>query len=250
MSRGEERRRSRDKGGSDMTRFYLILGTITVLGVGAISWVVGGNVLGTAVSDPIEVEGLDDMQVLAELAQGVSSGDTAAAVTIIEFGDYQCPGCGGFALSVKPQLDLTFVQTGRAQFVFYDFPLIAIHAHAFLAARAARCAGDEGQYWEYHQQLFRNQSSWSGRQSAVGAFLGYGEALGFDQDAFEGCLKSDKYADVVTANMRLGAELGISGTPTVLIEAQGQLRPVIGVDFQSIEEAIESVLEDVGAARD
>lgn len=250
MSRGEERRGSRGRGGSDMTKFGVILGVVAVLGAGWLMWSVRGSVLGTPATGPLVELDLDDAEVYQELAQGITSGDDSGTIGIIEFGDYQCPGCGGFALAVKPQIDLMLVQTGRAYFQFFDFPLTNMHPHAFLAARAARCAGDQDRYWEYHQELFRNQSSWSGRQSAVGAFLGYAQGLGLDQDTFEGCVKSDKYANVVTANMSLGRDAGVSGTPTIFIMVKGQgLRPVMRNDFQSIEAAIESALEDVETAR-
>ena len=250
MSRGEERRGSRGKSGSDMTKFGVILGVVAVLGAGWLMWSVRGSVLGTPATGPLVELDLDDAEVYQELAQGITSGDDSGTIGIIEFGDYQCPGCGGFALAVKPQIDLMLVQTGRAYFQFFDFPLTNMHPHAFLAARAARCAGDQDRYWEYHQELFRNQSSWSGRQSAVGAFLGYAQGLGLDQDTFEGCVKSDKYANVVTANMSLGRDAGVSGTPTIFIMVKGQgLRPVMRNDFQSIEAAIESALEDVETAR-
>jgi len=250
VSRGEERRGSRGRGGSDMTKFGVILGVVAVLGAGWLMWSVRGSVLGTPATGPLVELDLDDAEVYQELAQGITSGDDSGTIGIIEFGDYQCPGCGGFALAVKPQIDLMLVQTGRAYFQFFDFPLTNMHPHAFLAARAARCAGDQDRYWEYHQELFRNQSSWSGRQSAVGAFLGYAQGLGLDQDTFEGCVKSDKYANVVTANMSLGRDAGVSGTPTIFIMVKGQgLRPVMRNDFQSIEAAIESALEDVETAR-
>ena len=249
MSRGEERRGSRGKSGSDMTKFGVILGVVAVLGAGWLMWSVRGSVLGTPATGPLLELDLEDQAVYRQLAQGITSGDPTGTIGIIEFGDYQCPGCGGFALAVKPQIDLALVQTGRAYFQFFDFPLTHMHPHAFLAARAARCAGDQDFYWEYHQELFRNQSSWSGRQSAVGAFLGYAQGLGLDQDTFEGCVKSDKYADVVTANMSLGQEAGVSGTPTIFLNVKGQgRRPVMRNDFQSIEAAIESALEDLETA--
>lgn len=250
MSRGGDKRGARGKDSSDMTKFALVLGIVAVIGAGWLFWSVRGSVLGTPATGPLLELDLNDAEVYQQLAQGITSGDQTGMIGIIEFGDYQCPGCGGFALSVKPQIDLALVQTGRAYFQYFDFPLTHMHPHAFLAARAARCAADQDQYWEYHQELFRNQSSWSGRQSAIGAFLGYGEGLGLDQDTFEACLKSDKYADVVTANMSLGRDAGVSGTPTIFLMVKGQgLRPVMHNDFQSIEAAIEMALEDLEAAR-
>ena len=159
MSRGEERRQAREAG-SDMKKFYLLFGAVAAIGIAAVAYNVGSSVLGEAVSSPIALN-LDSDEALVALAQGVAKGDEDAPVTIVEFGDYQCPGCGSFALSVKPQVEGTFVESGQAKFVFYDFPLISIHQHSFLAARAARCAGDQDKFWEFHETLFRNQARWS-----------------------------------------------------------------------------------------
>ena len=240
VSRAEDRKKARE-GGSDMTKFYLILGVIAVVGIGAVGYSVGSNTFGTAASEPVEVPGLDDQATLVAMAQGVKKGDEDAPFTIIEFGDYQCPGCGEFGLSVEPQIDLLLVQTGRAQFIYYDFPLTQVHPHAFLAARATRCAQDGDKYWEYHTMLFRNQSSWSVQQSAIGAFVGYAEDVGLEGDAFESCLKSDEHADVVSANMRLGYELAVPSTPTIMVQGFGQLRRLQNNSYQGIEEAMAAI---------
>jgi protein-disulfide isomerase len=226
-----------------MKRFYLILGVVAVIGIGAVGYSVGTNTFNGAASEPVEVEGLDDMERLVELAQGFTKGDENAPVTIVEFGDYQCPACGSFAMSVKPQVELGLVESGRAKFVFYDFPLVSMHQHAFIAARAARCAADQDKFWEYHDVLFRNQTSWVAEQSPIGSFVDYAENLGLDGDAFAECVRSDEHADVVSANMRLGAELGVSGTPTIIVNAGGTLRRV-----NATYAAIESVIEEMTAA--
>lgn len=227
-----------------MMKFYWVLGAVAVIGVGVVGYSVGSNTFGTAATEPVEVEGLDDPEQLVQLAQGVTKGDPDAPITIVEFGDFQCPGCGGFALDVKPQVELAWVQSGQAKFVFYDFPLTQIHPHAFLASRAARCAGDQDRYWEYHDVLFRNQSSWAGDQNPNSRFVGYAEDVGIDEDGFEACLKSDRHADVVSANMRLAYELGVDGTPTVLIsQGRGMARRLPDSYFRTIEAVMQDLLE-------
>src|SRR5690606_8363378 len=130
---------------------------------------------------------------------------------------FQCPACQGFATQVKPMVEAELVADGTAKFMFYDFPLTAIHPNAFLAARAARCAEDQGRFWEYHDVLFRNQTRWSGQPNPASAFEGYAADLGLDEGEFEGCLRSDRHADVVTANMELGNQLQVPGTPTIMV---------------------------------
>ena len=226
-----------------MTKFYMILGAVAVLGVGGVAYSVGSNAFGSTVSAPVDIEGLDDMGRLAELAQGVRRGDPDAPITIVEFADFQCPSCRIFALNVKPQVDQMLIETGKAQFLLYDFPLTTVHPHAFLAARAVRCAGDQDRYWEYHDVIFQNQPTWFYERSALGSFVDYAESAGLDQETFEECVKSDRHAEVVSANIQLGYELGVSGTPTVMVQGNGQLRRLVRSDFATIQEAIELISE-------
>lgn len=228
-----------------MKKVYLVLAVVAVIGVAVTVWSVATSTLSGAVTAPVEVEGIEDSERLVELAQGVTLGDEDAPVTIVEFGDYQCPGCGSFAANVKPQIQLMLVDPGLAKFVYYDFPLIQIHPHAFLAARAARCAGDQGRYWDYHDLVFRMQARWSGQANAAGAFQDYAASVDLDGAEFRACLQSDRHAEVVTANMHLGAQLGVSGTPTVLVNAGNQVRRVSG-DFVSIQNAVQELTEGLG----
>lgn len=239
MSRGEERRQAREAD-SDMKKFYYLFGAVAAIGIGVVGYNVSSSVFGSAVSAPITLD-LENDEALVALAQGVTKGDPDAPVTIVEFGDYQCPGCGSFALTVKPQIDATLVESGQVKFVFYDFPLISIHANAFLAARAGRCAGEQEKFWEYHETLFRNQSRWASASMPMSAFEDYAEEVGVEAGDFGSCLNSDRYADVVSANMELGIRMGVSGTPTVLINANGQLRKLNQYDFGGIQSAIETM---------
>ncbi len=223
-----------------MRKFYFLFGAVAAIGIGVVGANVGANMFGSAVSAPIVLDLANDEELVA-LAQGVTKGDPDAPVTIVEFGDYQCPGCGYFALSVKPQIDGTLVESGRAKFVFYDYPIISIHANSFLASRAARCADEQGKFWEYHETLFRNQARWAGATMPTSAFEDYAGEVGADGGAFRSCLNSDKYADVISANIELAGRMGVSGTPTILINANGQLRRVNNNDFQSILAAVEAL---------
>jgi protein-disulfide isomerase len=197
---------------------------------------------------PVEFEGMDDNATVASLAQGVTLGSEDAPITVAEFGDYQCPGCASFALNVKPQVDLAYVQEGQVKFVFYDFPLINIHPHAFVAARAARCAGDQDRFWDYHNELFRNQRAWSLSAGApLGLFEDYAEALDLNAGEFRSCLRSDRHAEVVSANLQLSTLLGINTTPTVVVSrGSGMTRRLPGADMGSIQEAVEEMLAEVG----
>jgi protein-disulfide isomerase len=216
----------------------VILALLAVLAIGLRNSSGGG-----AATAPIEVPGLDDQQTLVRLAQGISMGSDDAPVTILEFADFQCPACMGFAGTIKPQLELAWVESGQARYVYYDFPLTTIHPHAFLASRAGRCADEQDQFWAYHDVLYRNQSSWSPSPSPpVSDFVRYAAQVGLDQDRFSSCLRSDRYADVVTANMRLGEELGVTGTPTVMVNGAGVTRRIGENSLPAIQAAVDEIL--------
>jgi protein-disulfide isomerase len=244
VTKPAERPRRDSTRASGMGRFYLVLALIAVFGVGAVGYNVTLGRSDRAASLPLDLEALDD-DALVALARGVTKGNPDAPVTILEFGDYQCPGCGEFARDYKPGVELALIETGRAKFVFQDYPLVAIHPHAFVAARAARCAEDQGMFWEYHDELYRQQARWSPEADPIGTFEGYAEGLGLDTDDFRSCLNSDRHADVVTANLRLAERLGIPRTPTILVNVPGGgVREASGWDAASIEETIELLMAE------
>jgi protein-disulfide isomerase len=88
-----------------------------------------------------------------------SMGNGDAKVTLIEFSDYQCSFCGRHFSQTLPRLMTEYVKTGKVKYVLRDFPLEPIHPLAFKAAEAARCASDQGKYWEMHDRLFSNQQA-------------------------------------------------------------------------------------------
>jgi protein-disulfide isomerase len=163
-----------------------------------------------------KINGVDDPHVL---------GDAKAKVTIIEFGDYQCPSCRAFWREVEPRLRKEYVDTGKVKLVFADFPLVQIHPEAMLAAMAVDCAGDQDKYWQYHDKLFREQDN---RGEDVIRFRAadlkkWAKAIGLETAAFNECLDSARYKDEVAKDKAAGDSLGVRGTPTFLIN-----RRVIG----------------------
>jgi protein-disulfide isomerase len=241
-----------DTKSGDLKAFYWVLGATAVIAVGALGWSVIGGGLRSAATQPIVsiVEGeLEDLQALVGMATGVERGDPNAPITILEFGDFQCPACQQFATFVKPQLDLAYVDAGVARFVFHDYPLVAGHPHAFLAARGARCALDQGEqyFWPFHDQLFSHQSTWAMSQGPpMNAFEDYAATVGLDLGDFTSCLDSDRFADVVSANMRLGIELGVSGTPTVFLSKGGGMAVRVNRwnEFEAFKTEIDRLMEE------
>ena len=176
-------------------------------------------------------------------ARGLQLGSDDAAITIVEFGDYQCPACAAFATRFRPDVERDFVESGRARFVFYDLPLTSIHDNAVEAARAARCAGDQDAFWVYHDELFRTQEQWSPLASPSGFFIATAETLDLDAGALQECLRSDRHTQVVDANRALARRLEINSTPTIIIVAEGaEPRRVSNYRYETIVEAVEEAL--------
>ncbi|HEY0306017.1 MAG TPA: thioredoxin domain-containing protein [Longimicrobiales bacterium] len=230
---------------SGLQPFYYVLGGLLLLGIIAI----GVNVLrsggGGAALEPVPLEGLNNQQVI-ERAQGVKLGPDNAPAKLLVFSDFMCPYCGQFAAQIEPQLKSEFIDKNQLQMVFYDFPLGGNHVHSFLAARAARCAGDQNKFWEYHNSLFGSLQNWGTAQNPpINEFEGIAETIGIDKGQFSGCLKSDKYQDVVSASRLLGDQLGVNATPTLILNGK-RVRGEIGLDWNSLRDLINAELGVTG----
>lgn len=230
-------------GPSTMT---LVLGAVGVLAVGLLVW----NIVSTATDEtarsPVELEYESPAELLA-MAQPAVRGDPDAPVTLMDFSDYSCSACQQFTLRLKPTLDRQYVSPGYMQFAYYDFPT-GMFPNSFTASRAARCAGDQNAYWPFHDRLFQMQSSWSTQADPVGTFEDYAEELGLDSGQFESCLRSDMHAEVVSANLELGRQLGVGGTPTIMLNT-GEGSPVRVQDWTqtaSVQALIDDVLARAG----
>lgn len=158
-------------------------------------------------------------------SEGVAvRGSADAPITIIEFSDYQCPFCLGYINGAYPEVLETYVESGQVRYIFKDFPLEGLHPQATKAAEASHCAGEQGLYWEMHDQLFANQDVWGGQADPVGIFVQLGGDIGLDQSALESCLESERHRATVQGNLAEGQALGVSGTPTFFVDGY----PVVG----------------------
>jgi len=140
-------------------------------------------------------------------------GKTDAPVTLEEFGDFQCPPCGqfaGFAEELLKEYD------SRLRVVFRNFPLPG-HEHAREAALAAEAAGFQGKFWQMHDTLYREQTSWSKAPNTRELFESYAGTLGLNMEQFKKDMDSDKARERVDSDHALGDSLGIKVTPTLFI---------------------------------
>lgn len=229
--------------GGNLRRFYLVFGAVALIGIGALGYSLVSQVMSRAAMEPVDLEGTEDMRRLTQLAVPVTIGNEDAPVTIIVFGDYLCDHCAVFSLQERPVVESNLVESGQARIVFYDFPLDPRpEAGRFLAARAARCAGDQGRFWDYHDRLYQTQRNWALESNKLAVFEGFAEDLALDSGEFNGCLNSARHAEAVSANIELAHALGLTGTPAVLVGTGQMNRRLPDYYHQTIQDAVEAIL--------
>ena len=145
-------------------------------------------------------------------------GDATASVVIVEYGDFQCPSCGAFARSVEPQLRAAYIDSGLARLEWHDFAWIGPESRE--AANAARCAGDQGRFWEFHDRLYQSQAGENQGAFSRDRLKAMGAGLGLEPDVFGACVDSGRYAGAVQADFQAVRSLGLNGTPTFFIGSQ------------------------------
>ncbi len=171
--------------------------------------------------------------VKVPLADTPSIGPADAPVTIIEFGDYECPACRGAHKTVEK---VRAAYPTQVRWYFKDYPLRQ-HKHAFKAAEAAHCAADYGKFWEYQSIAFSRD------KLDPDDLVKYAAELGIPAEAFRACLQQDKHEQTVEKNMRDGVAAGVDRTPSFVIN--GQLLTG-ALSFDAFKTKIEQELKKTG----
>ena len=135
-------------------------------------------------------------------------GPENAPITIVEFSDFQCPYCKKGSDTMK---DVAKKYGSKVQYFFRDFPL-SFHERGKPAANAARCASEQGKFWQFHDKLFDDQ-----KKLADEDFIALGKSLGLDMSKFEPCVKENKMMGEVEKDMQAGENAGVSGTPAYFV---------------------------------
>lgn len=173
--------------------------------------------------------------VLALMAAGPAKGFEKAPVTIIEFSDFQCSFCWKFWKETLPRLEAEYIKTGKVRFVYRHLAILGPPSVA--AGQAADCAGEQGNFWEYHDNLFASKGFFS---FADRRLKQYARDLGLDGPTFDQCLDSGKYAKKVEGETGIGRFLGANGTPTFFING---LKLVGAHPFETFRAIIEEQLK-------
>jgi protein-disulfide isomerase len=174
-------------------------------------------------------------------------GKEDAAVTVVEYADYQCPGCAFYSNSLSAAFEKEFIATGKVKLIFQDFPL-QMHVNSVHAAIAARCAGEQsiGAFWQFHDVLFTNQNQW--KEFDTAAFkqqnVAYATQLGLDSTAFAACIEVPENERTVRDFQKKSNDLGLPGTPSFAV--QGIV--VDASSAKSVDDIDALVRKAVGAA--
>ncbi|MGB8683481.1 MAG: thioredoxin domain-containing protein [Candidatus Binatus sp.] len=164
--------------------------------------------------EPVKIL-LEPKRIAVDSSGHPTLGAKDAPVTIVEFADFQCPFCKATEATLK---DLRGQYGDKIRLVHMDFPL-PFHAHAMDAANAARCANEQGKFWQYREALFSNQSKLTPADLKTTA-----RTLGLNTTKFDSCFDKSKYDALVKADQAAGEKAGVDGTPAFFIDG----RPLTG----------------------
>ena len=160
---------------------------------------------------------LTEADVAQMIAMGAPVlGNADAKVTVVEFADFQCPFCGRYFKEVLPEIKEKFIDTGKVKFVFMNFAFLGQESKD--AAQAAKCAQDQGMFWEYHDELYANQQGENIGAFSVENLKKFALKLELNSDEFNQCLDSKKYEKTITEEVALGRTFGVKGTPATFID--------------------------------
>jgi protein-disulfide isomerase len=167
-----------------------------------------------------------------------TKGSAIAPVTVYEMSDFQCPYCRQFAHETFPALERNYINNGKVRWVFINFPLTDIHAHASAAAELALCAAKQKGFWRMHDLLFQHQDTWAPLKEAGPFFVSLADSAKLSKQALLTCLESPETLQAVKADAEGAARSGASSTPTFYIEG-GLMEGAVPLDvFRKVLDSI------------
>ncbi len=211
-----------------------------------------GVLVVVAQKDKVDVSGIDhaQLQAASEINGNIADhvlGAKDSKVTLIEYGDFQCPYCGTAHAKVK---DITDTYGDKITFIFRNFPLPTMHPNAKAAAAAAEAAGLQGKYWEMHDKLYTSQRDWEGVSvnERTDKFVAYAQEIGVkDIEKFKTDMGSDGVNKKINFDLALGAKAEVTGTPTFFLNGERvtdeQSGSVINGDGSLMKKAIDEALK-------
>jgi protein-disulfide isomerase len=215
------------------TGFYYVLGAIVLIGASILGY--------SMMRKPAEAVGTEAVKPVTPIgkAEGYLIGKPDAPVKIIEFADFECPGCGNFANVTEPDIRKRLIETGLANMTYYDFPLPQ-HKNSEAASNAAACAADQGKFWEMHDAIFAAQDQWNteATDNPKPFFQKYAERLGLNMGDWEKCFDTRKHQGRIMANAAEGEQRKVNSTPTFIV---GDKMYAQGMTYDAMKAIVDSL---------
>ncbi len=160
-----------------------------------------------------------------------------AKVKVVEFADFQCPFCEQWFKNVEAPMIADYVKTNKIAFYWRDYPFLGTESTD--SSNAARCANEQGKFWDYHDYLYSNQGQENSGTFSKDNLKKFAATLGLNASQFNDCVDNGKYAKDVAADLSDGQKAGVNGTPTVFINGV----PVVGAQpYTAFKAAIDAAL--------
>lgn len=215
--------------------------------------VLGGLIAWTRITNPpIDVSNIENNSVVAASSQNGNiadhtKGSDTKEVLFIEYGDFQCPSCGG----AHPHVSSLMEEYGdKVTFVFRNFPLTSIHPNARAAAAVAEAAGLQGKYWEMHDTLYSKQNEWSGLDASQrgAVFNTYATSLSLNMDDFTTALASKEVNQKISFDLALGKKATVSATPSFFLNGtklnEDTASGIVQGDLTAIKAQLDELTKD------
>jgi len=194
--------------------FYFLVGGVVIAGGAALLMARSSETSSPQLAPPSVAE----TGVAPSADAGVAMGSPDAPVTIVEFADYLCPHCRNFNAVTGKAIRRDFAGPGgQVRWINYDFPL---NQASWAPALAARCAHQQGNYWQMHDVLYARSEEWATESNPNGSFIDLAETLGMDEDAFRACLSDRSGLQEIGAARQYGESIGVNSTPTLFINGR------------------------------
>jgi protein-disulfide isomerase len=212
-----------------MNRFYMLLVAVALIG-GGVLWYGSRREAAPAVNAPTPLAAADGFQ-------GFTLGADSAKVEVTEYSDFECPFCASFATVQMPVIRQQLIATGKVRWRYRDFPLPS-HQYSRYAALAAQCGGEQGKFWEMHDQVFTNHQWAQTGKNPSALFRDFARTIGLDLDKYDACVDGQRYAGRIQASVQEGEALGVRGTPSFFVNGRPFQGRATSDDFKALVDSL------------
>jgi protein-disulfide isomerase len=194
-----------------MKRFYVLLALVAVAGGGAMWY--------SARRKPAPPPVVAPVAAATDGFRGYTLGVESAPIEVTEYSDFECSFCASFATVQMPVIREQLIATGKLRWRYRDFPL-PTHRYSRFAALVAQCAGEQGKFWEMHDQLFEHHQWAQTGNDPRSLFRDFARAVGLDLDKYDACVDGQRYAGRIEASVQEGEAVGVRGTPSFYVNGR------------------------------